>query len=306
VTPHVNQRRVLVTGASGFIGRHTLAPLTERGFQVHAVARRPLRSEEGIWHTADLLERDAAEQLLEEIRPTHLLHLAWYAEHGKFWDAHENLDWVAASLRLLRAFHASGGRRAVIAGSCAEYDWSGDCCDRQTALAPATLYGISKNALRQIFEAYSRSFDLSHAWGRIFFTYGPGEPPTRIIASVARALVSRQRVQCTAGTQVRDFLYVADVADAFAALTDSAVVGAFDIGSGRARALRDLLLRLQELAGRRDLIRFGDLPQRDEPARIVADARRLREDLGWRPTHSLDASLNQTLAWWQANAETGP
>jgi nucleoside-diphosphate-sugar epimerase len=303
VTTDVARKRVLLTGASGFIGRHTLAPLAERGYEVHAVARRPSQVGEAIWHVADLLDHGAVEQLLEEIRPTHLLHLAWYAEHGKFWDAHENVDWVAASLRLLRAFNAYGGRRAVVAGSCAEYDWSGDCCDRQTPLDPATLYGISKNALRQVFETYSRSAGLSHAWGRIFFTYGPGEPPTRVVATVARALLSGKSVACTAGTQVRDFLYVADVADAFAALTDSAATGSFDVGSGHPLALRDLLLRLQDRAEAADLIEFGALPPRDEPARIVADSGRLREHLGWRPGRSLDQGLDETLAWWRAHAD---
>src|SRR4030095_5724633 len=98
---------------------------------------------------------------------THTPQRAWCAEQGNCWAGEENVDWVAASLRLLRAFNAYGGRRAVVAGSCAEYDWAGDCCDRQTALDPATLYGISKNALRQVFEAYSPSAGLSHAWGRI-------------------------------------------------------------------------------------------------------------------------------------------
>jgi nucleoside-diphosphate-sugar epimerase len=303
MTVRADQKRVLLTGASGFIGRHVIAPLAERGFEVHAVARNPPGWQGCVWHAADLLQPDSVGPLVEEVRPTHLVHLAWYAEHGTFWEADENVDWLAASLRLIRSFHASGGRRAVVAGSCAEYDWSGDCCTEQTALAPATLYGVSKNALRQAFEAYARASGLSHAWGRIFFTYGPGEPPTRVVASVARALVSGKSVACTAGTQVRDFLYVADVADAFAALTERAATGSFDIGSGQPLALRDLLLRLQDRAGAADLIEFGALPQRDEPARIVADSGRLREHLGWRPGRSLDQGLDETLAWWRAHAD---
>jgi nucleoside-diphosphate-sugar epimerase len=130
--------------------------------------------------------------------------------------------------------------------------------------------------------------------------YGPGEQPTRVVASVAQALVAGESVQCSEGTQLRDFLYVGDVAGAFAALLDSTVTGVLDIGSGHPLALRDLLLRLEQLAGRQGLVRLGARPQRAEPDRIVADVRRAREELGWRPAFELDESLEETLAWWRA------
>src|SRR4051812_46284141 len=98
-------RRVLVTGATGFISRHSLAPLRRRGFEVHALARSiPADTTPGItWHTGDLLTGDAR-SLLEAVRPTHLLHFAWYAEHGKFWTSAHNLEWISATLSLLRDF----------------------------------------------------------------------------------------------------------------------------------------------------------------------------------------------------------
>src|SRR3974390_723916 len=101
------QKRVLLTGASGFIGSECLPFLAARGYDVHVLARKPawdgaLPLQSLHYHQCDLLDQDC-EALLAEIQPTHLLHLAWYAEHGKFWSALENLDWVAASLRLVRA-----------------------------------------------------------------------------------------------------------------------------------------------------------------------------------------------------------
>ncbi len=298
--------RVLLTGATGFVGRHVLAPLAARGFDVHAVARTPPGSTDAVtWHQVDLLDRRATAEVLRELEPSHLLHLAWYAEHGKFWTAPENLDWVAASLDLLRSFHACGGQRAVVAGTCAEYDWSTDCCDGQTPLRPATLYGISKNALREVADAYARSVGMSFAWGRIFFTYGPGEQPTRVVAAVAQAFVAGEEVQCSPGEQIRDFLYVEDLASAFAALLDSAVVGALDLGSGDAITVRDILLRLERLAGSTDLVQFSEALRRDEPHRIVAACGRLRDEVEWQPTFGLDAGLTSTLEWWRGTA-TGP
>lgn len=294
--------RIAVTGASGFIGRHTLRPLLERGFDVHVLSRSRLEGDVAArisWHEVDLLDADATEAAVSKIGATHLLHLAWYAEHGKFWDARENLDWVEAAPRLLESFHRAGGTRAVFAGSCAEYDWTGDCCNDQTALAPATLYGVSKNAVHQVVEAYAGSTGLSVAWGRVFFTYGPGEHPTRVVASVARALVAGEGIPCSDGTQVRDFLYVEDLGSAFAALADSSVEGALDIGSGDPLALRDVLLRLEQLAGGEGLVRLGEAQAREEPARIVADTRRLHSDLNWWPSYTLDDGLERTLSWWR-------
>jgi nucleoside-diphosphate-sugar epimerase len=187
----------------------------------------------------------------------------------------------------------------VFAGTCAEYDWEDDCCTEQTALAPATLYGESKDAAHRIVEEYAEATGLSAAWARLFFTYGPGEHPTRVVASVARALVAGDSVACSEGTQVRDFLYVEDLGSALAALVDSSVEGALDIGSGDPLALRDLLLRLEQLAGRENLVRLGEAPARDEAARIVANTRRLHSDLDWRPSYTLDDGLERTLAWWR-------
>ncbi|MGI9111668.1 MAG: NAD-dependent epimerase/dehydratase family protein [Gaiellaceae bacterium] len=294
---------MLVTGATGFIGRHALPALQRRGFEVHAAARSGGSADGVAWHAVDLLDARAVEQLVGELEPSHLLHLAWYAEHGLFWEAPENLDWVAASARLLRSFAESGGGRVVVAGTCAEYDWTADCCDPSTPIRPATLYGACKSAFRQILEAYASTAGLNAAWGRIFFTFGPGEQPGRLIASVARALVTGATVDCSSGAQLRDLLYVEEVADAFAAILDSEIVGALDVGSGEPHSLRETIERLERLGGGRAVARFGELPQRDEPHRIVADIGRLRDEVGWRPRRSLDDGLARTLEWWRSNSD---
>lgn len=301
-------RRVLLTGATGFVGSQVVDPLLERGFEIHALAKSPpLSDARGVtWHAADLLDANAAAEAVQSARPSHLLHLAWYTEHGSFWHAPENLDWVGASLGLIRAFQATGGERVVVAGTCAEYDWSSDCCDERTRLRPATLYGISKNALREILQGLGSSVGLSVAWGRIFFTFGPRERPARLVASAARALIEGEPLPCSPGTHIRDFLYVEDVAAAFAALLDSKTSGAVDIGSGEARSLREVLESLERLAGRQHLLRFGEVQERDEPRRIVADVSRLRSELGWRPTYTLEEGLERTLAWWRQELDAAP
>jgi nucleoside-diphosphate-sugar epimerase len=307
-------RRVLLTGASGLIGSHAPAALRERGFEVHALTSGELReadAESGVaaWHHADLLDPAAAHDLIERVRPTHLLHLAWYAEHGLFWRSIENVRWVEASLRLLRAFAEAQGERAVLVGTCAEYDWSagGRFTEEASPLAPATLYGTSKHALRTIAAAMCEQQRVELAWGRVFFLFGPHEHPERLVPSVARAVLAGHPAPCSHGRQLRDFLYSADVADAFAALLDSEVSGAVNIGSGEPTSIGELVRSVGAAAGDARLIRLGELPARqEEPAELVADVGRLREEVGWTPRLTLAEGVERTVRWWRERDESPP
>lgn len=293
-----------MTGATGFIGRHVLDPLLARGFEVHAVTSRtaPAQADPVRWHRADLLSCDGAAEVLAAVRPTDLLHLAWYAEHGRFWTAVENVGWVSATLRLAQAFAEHGGRRAVLAGTCAEYRWGGRgaCVEATTPLEPATLYGTAKHATRAVLEAASDELGIEMAWGRVFFIYGPGEAPGRMVASVIRALLAGDRAQTSDGRQIRDFLHVRDVAGAFAALLDSPVTGSVNVGSGAARPLRDVIMAIGEATGRVDLLDVGALAARvGDPDELYADPARLRDEVGFTPAIGLDAGIGSTVAWWR-------
>ena len=166
--------RVLVTGASGFVGRWAVASLVERGAETVAVSRRPVATSGASTIACDLLDAAAARKLLADVKPDVVLHLAWTVEHGKFWTAPDNLDWASASLALMRAAADTGVRHFVGVGTCFEYAWpaTGDCEERATPLAPTTLYAVAKDAVRRVGEEWG---GLPFAWARLFYLYGPEE-----------------------------------------------------------------------------------------------------------------------------------
>ena len=293
-------KRVLVTGATGFIGRACLAPLHAYGFEIHATSHaRPVDDRDGVvWHRADLLADDPR-ALIAAVAPSHLLHLAWYAVPGAYWTSRENVKWVRASLALYEAFVAGGGTRLVMGGSSAEYDWSaGTCREGETPLAPSTYYGTCKVALEATVAADARVAGVGASWARFFFLYGPHEYPQRLISSAILALLRGETARCSPGTQRRDFLHVADAAAATVALLDSDVRGPVNIGSGAAVTVRSIVERVAELVGVPGRADFGALPADPVPL-VVADVRRLRDEVGFVPPLTHDERLHETIDWWR-------
>jgi nucleoside-diphosphate-sugar epimerase len=295
--------RVFVTGADGFIGRHCLPILLSKGFEVHAAdVVIPKEKLLGVhWHRVDLLDTKQCSELLATICPTHLLHFAWYAKPGEYWDSIENMRWVAGSLHMLQAFQMNGGQRVVMAGTCAEYDWKyGYCSEHVTPLNPTTLYGTCKNALQHLLKQFSQVTGFSSAWGRVFFLYGPHENPIRLVPSVILNLLKKHIAPCSHGLQIRDFLYVEDVASAFVSLLMSSVSGPVNIASGRPVTIREVVHAAADCFGSRELVRFGALSVSvNEPPLIIGDGRRLADEVGWRPDYDLVMGMAQTVRYWQ-------
>jgi nucleoside-diphosphate-sugar epimerase len=310
----MSTRRILVSGANGYIGKYVVPILLQNNFEVHGItrphalnAKKSIDQQGGLqntvrWHTLNILN-EKPDQIIELVKPTQLLHLAWYTEHGKFWTAKDNSEWLEASLNLMNCFYANGGKRFVFAGSVAEYDWhEGQCTEGVTPEVPHTLYGQTKKAFTDALLKFSRDNNKSAAIGRVFFLYGPGEPQGRIIPAVIHAIKNQEIFKCTDGTQVRDFMYVGDVADAMATLVDSNVQGIVNIASGEAHSLKAIILNIlkqMQAAGydaNIDSIQFGALARgANDPDLLTASTKRLNEELNWRPKVSLDDGLKLTI-----------
>ncbi len=299
-------KRVLVTGATGFIGRHALQSLVDRGFEVHAVYHESPIDVSVTWHKCDLLAGGAADELCKKVWATSLIHFAWIATPGEFWMSPQNKSWRDATIELVQAFQRYGGTRTVVAGSCAEYDWAtaDKPLSEDTPSKPVTPYGKAKHETRIALEALAKSTGMSLGWGRIFFLYGPYEPPSKFVAYIINELLAGRKALLSHGEQVRDFLHVQDVADAFCALLESDVRGAVNIASGEPVTLKEIAREIAVQLGKEELLSFGAKEaSANEPPRLVADVTRLRKEVGWAKRIPLREGIEETIAWWKAHTK---
>jgi nucleoside-diphosphate-sugar epimerase len=299
--------KVLVTGAAGFIGSHVLTALRSLGADPVALVRpgSPVSvdatSIEGDYHDADTVTK-----ALQAVSPTSLVHAAWRLMPGSgYLDDPTNVDELRASLQLFRLAHDAGCRRIVGIGTCLEYAESRAAVSEDAPLRPTTLYGASKAALFLTAQTWASVVGASFCWARLYFPFGPREPAHRLVPMVVNGLLRGERVATTEGSQLRSFLFIEDVADALAAMTLSNVTGAVNVGSADAIAVRDVVERLASVIGRADLLDVGArAPRPGDPEVLVPDITLLNTVVDWRPKRSLDAALQETVAWWRTAAAT--
>lgn len=299
-------RKVVVTGATGFLGRHVVEALATRGYEVHAVGRVGPQTADGIGcnvrrHAVDLFDAHSVDRLVADIRPEGLVHLAWTTTPGLYWTDPANESWTTASMRLFEAFSSHGGRHVVVAGTSAEYDWTSETTLKETTalVQPASMYGQSKNSLRLALEAWAPQAGVSWAWGRIFNIYGSFENPKRLIPKSILSLLAEQPLVFDDGLLVRDFLHVTDAAEAFALVYHHTYSGVVNVASGEGVTIRAVLMIIAGHLGRPELLTFDSNPARPgEPRHVVGSSRCLREAVNWSPRLTLRQGLAETCQWW--------
>jgi nucleoside-diphosphate-sugar epimerase len=282
--------KVILTGGTGFIGRYVARELKRQGIEYWSVQSGNVRDDRTI--QMNLLRTSELEALFQKFNPTHLVHLAWYAEHGKFWDSELNLQWVLATKRLVEAFCSSGGQHVLITGTCAEYDWShGYCVEDVTPLKPKSLYGICKDTTRRVNELTVEKHGVSMTWARVFFPYGPGEASQRLIPSLFKALNGECLPFGVNANSYRDLLHVEDVARAVFACTKSKFDGAINICSGKPVQLSEIVDAVAKINNCDPEIILKLAPKNKEFNNFLVGENKKLASLGWKQEIVLDQGL---------------
>ena len=289
-------KKILVTGATGFLGASCLDFLSELGYEAIGVSSK---TQQQTIVKLDLLNKASVTFFFKKYRPTHLLHLAWYTEPPDYWNSDLNLKWHEASIHLLQCFYHSGGKRAVVSGTCAEYEWGHEVCiEGKTPCKPTSLYGAAKLSLSILSEKIAEKEKGSIAWARLFHLFGPRESPKRLIPLVIQGLLEKRVTPCSHGNQIRDYLYVKDAASALVELLNSDIEGPINIGSGKHLKIRDIIDLISEKIGNHSLIQLGGISGNLDPIRLVPQLTRLTDELGWKPKIDIELALEKTISWW--------
>ena len=230
----------------------------------------------------DLLRSENISDIIDRIKPTHLIHLAWYTEHGKYWNSPLNVEWTRATYYLLDAFYKRGGEHALITGTCAEYDWRyGYCMEDMTPLKPTTLYGEAKNATRCFSELIKNQYEKPLAWARIFFPYGSDESYGRLIPSLFRFFRGKEFPFGVNRYAYRDFLHVSDVVGAIMLCVEKKFDGILNICSGKPTSIEQIVREIANICGGNpDQVLEKASNREEDPTFLVGDNQKLRA-LGW-------------------------
>jgi len=300
--------RVLITGATGFIGAHLTRLLVRDGISVYAL----IRESSSTWRIedvlqsvhvihGDLLDFNGVEGQLKGARPETCFHLAWHAVPGEYLAGEQNLSMLSASIRLASSLAKLQCRKFVATGSCLEYDTDLGYLSETSPTKPRSLYAASKLSLFQVLTQFAAGVGMDFLWPRLFYQYGPYEDQRRLVAYIVSSLLRNQVANITKGEQMRDFLHVEDVASAIWASAQSDLTGPVNIGSGKPIAVAEIAAKIGEMLGRSELIGLGVSPiDPKEPMFVCANNNRLRDKTRWAPRYDMEGGLRQTIDWWKS------
>jgi nucleoside-diphosphate-sugar epimerase len=265
-------RRWLVTGGTGFIGGRFVAQLARGGDEIFPLSR----GGRGGTIRADVFDAQQMSDLIAQIKPTHLALLAWTTQHGTFWEDPANETWCAANAAIAETFLAAGGKRILGVGSCAEYSWDGRLLtEDQSPILPRTRYGTAKAELWTGIERACERYSASGVWARVFFVYGVGEHPDKLVSSLVRSAIRGDAVAVRDPDRRLDLIHVDDVARGLAALAQSGATGACNVATGTGTTVREVA----GLAGA-TLAPADTVSVREREPDVVGETARLSK-LGW-------------------------
>ncbi|MBQ3834893.1 MAG: NAD(P)-dependent oxidoreductase [Elusimicrobia bacterium] len=280
-------KRVLVTGATGLIGKELIEPLKEAGFDIFAITIDKNNPDNCVhWISGNLFDENSIKTVMEEVKPEYLLNMAWCTT-GDYLSSDTNYKFLRAGISLLKYFKDNGGKRAVFAGTCFEYKFKDSSLKETDELdADKTVYTFCKNKLHEVAEFFCGMNNISFGYGRIFYVYGRNEDKTRLTGMIIDKLSRNEEVIIKSGKLYKDYMYAKDIAGAFVALLNSKVEGSVNICTGKAVSIKDFALEIGKQMGKENLIKFKDEPS-NQPPIIVGDNSKLTKEVRYEYKLSL-------------------
>ncbi len=282
MTPDSRSRLILLTGATGFVGRQVLRALLDRKCRVRAVIRDGKLDRlphaaalERIITSPDIFAENAGWWATVCGGVDTIIHVAWYAEPGKYLQSMKNEECLSGTLRLAQGAIGANVRRFVGIGTCFEYDLGAGRLTVATALKPSTPYAHAKAEVFEVLSQRLPGHGVEFVWCRLFYLYGEGDDPRRLVPYVRGQLAAGAPAELSSGQQVRDYLDVREAGRMIVELALGPGQGPVNICSETPITVRALAERIADEYGRRDLLHFGARPDNLTDPPVVVGVRKL-------------------------------
>lgn len=267
-------KKIILTGATGLIGKEVIKPLKDLGFDIYALTIDKFNPDCGItWIPCNIFDENSLKDIFEKIKPEYLLNFAWCTTED-YLTSNLNFEFLKAGMNLLKFFKMNGGKRVVFPGTCFEYAFQDKPLKETDIIFPKTTYAKCKNHLRELAELYCVNNDISFGWGRIFYVYGHKENEKRLTAYIINNLKQNNEVVIKNGNLMRDYMYSKDIAYCFAKFLDSNITGAVNICTGKSITLADYASIIAEKLNKDKLVIIKN-EETSQPANIIGDNTKL-------------------------------
>ena len=309
----IENRKVLLTGGTGFLGHHVVKALLDKEADVTLLIQphdKTWRLDEGIQSKinvikATLTDREETRIAVEEVQPEVIIHFAGWMERQRdvaiLDDMYEHH--VSSTVNLISAANPEVTKLIINTGTSEEYGEQADPFIETLPIDPVSPYSASKGAATVMATYLSKAIGLPVVTMRPFITYGPGQVHDTLIPFLIKGVLQKKTAELTEGLQYRDFIFVDDLVSCYLAAIEKAESikspQVFNIGTGQKTRVRDVIETISELTNGQDYLKIGARPMRPgEPVSMVADIQKATDFLGWTPKVSLNEGIGKTVAWW--------
>lgn len=301
--------RVLLTGATGFVGSHLLEKFIQMKIPVAII----LRKDANIWRIRELLNdaviiegdlKNAAdlEQQIIDFKADTLVHLAWHGVENRFRNEYQQISTnLCCVANLLEIAEKADIKHIIGFGSQGEYGPQNVPIDENIMPCPTTLYGAAKLAAYHLFNTFCSQKKIKFSWVRLFSIFGPKDNDSWLIPTIIKELLLQKEPALTEGRQMWDFLYVEDAVNAIIGILQTQnCEGVFNLGSGVSLPIRSVVEKIRDLTNPKIKLGFGLIPYRsDQVMFLEANINRLKDVTGWHPKICLDEGIQRTISWYQ-------
>lgn len=307
----MNARKLVITGAAGFVGANLARYALKKGFEVHALVKKStnlwrlndVKNTMNFYYT-DLSSLSALKKILQTINPNFIFHLASYGTYPDEKNGKQTLlSNIFGTYNLLEASKDINYRIFVNTGSSSEYGFKEKPMKEKDVLEPITFYGASKASATLLCSVFAHIYKKPIITLRLFSVYGPYEEPTRLIPTAIKSALTGQILNITSGRFMHDFVFVEDVVSAyFLALNQKHNGQILNIGSGKQYSNLEIAKIINKISKNRLGFKIGNFKKRYWDTNYwVADINKTQFILAWKPKYNLEQGLLKTYEWIQNN-----